>query len=78
MNKTIRKTNIKGQITLPSSWRKKVKSDTFLIEEKDNLLTIIPAEIITGEEVVFDAIRDNRGKGVPIKDMIRALKEDLT
>ena len=75
--KILRKTNSKGQITLPRSFRAKMQSDTFLIEEKDGHLTITPAEIITGEEVLFDAVRDNNGIRIPIKDMVAVLKKDL-
>jgi len=75
--KTIRKMNTKGQVTLPSKWRDKIGTDTVLLEEKDNTLVVRPAEVIVGEEVLFDAVRDNKGKGIPIDDLAKALEKDL-
>jgi len=75
--KTIRKMNVKGQVTLPAMWRERIKTDTVILEDKGSQLTISPAEVITGEEVLFDAVRDNDGKGVPIEDLTKALKKNL-
>jgi bifunctional DNA-binding transcriptional regulator/antitoxin component of YhaV-PrlF toxin-antitoxin module len=75
--KTIRKMNTKGQVTLPAIWRDRIRTNTVVLEDKGNQLTISPAEIITGEEVLFDAVRDGGGKGIPVKDLIKALKKDL-
>ena len=69
--------NIKGQVTLPVLWRERINTDTVIIEERGTQITISPAEIITGEEVLFDAIRDNNGKGIPISDLVKALQDDL-
>lgn len=30
------------------------------------------------EEIIFDANRDNNGKGIPLNEMIKALKKSLT
>jgi bifunctional DNA-binding transcriptional regulator/antitoxin component of YhaV-PrlF toxin-antitoxin module len=75
--KTIRKMNTKGQITLPVAWRDRVKTKTVVLEDKGSQLTISPANIIVGEEVLFDAVRDNGGRGIPVKDLVKALKNDL-
>ena len=72
-----RKITSKGQVTLPASWRKKIGTEMVLVIEKDNKLEIIPAEIIAGEEVLFDAIRDSNGKGIPVTDLIFSLKSSL-
>ncbi len=69
--------NVKGQVTLPASWRERVKTDTVVLEDNGESLTISPAELIVGEEVLFDAIRDNKGKGIPIENLVDALKKDL-
>jgi bifunctional DNA-binding transcriptional regulator/antitoxin component of YhaV-PrlF toxin-antitoxin module len=75
--KTIRKMNTKGQVTLPAVWRERIKTDTVVLEDKGNQLTISPADVIVGEEVLFDAVRNNNGKGIPIKDLVKALQNDL-
>lgn len=78
---TIVKTTSKGQITLPSKWRKSFDTDRFLIKEKADSLIITPLEVKSLEderwETVFDAKRDNAGKGVSIETLIRALKKTL-
>jgi len=79
MNKisAVRKITEKGQVTLPSSWRKRVGVQNVVFVEKGDVLEVLPAEIITGEEVIFDAKRDNDGKGLPANDLVKALKKDL-
>lgn len=73
---TIQKATIKGQITLPVDWRRKFKTDQFLIKRFDNKLEIIPADINKLDEyTVFDAIRDNNGKPIRAKDMLKVLKK---
>lgn len=75
--KTIRKMNVKGQVTLPSKWRDRIGTDLVVLEDDGNQLIVRPADIIVGEEVLFDAIRDNKGKGIPIEDLIKELEKDL-
>lgn len=75
------KTTSKGQITLPVKWRRNFSTNRYLIKEKDGLLEISPVDLDhLGEEkweTIFDAKRDNKGKGVPIDDFITALKKSL-
>ncbi len=75
------KATSKGQVTLPSKWRKRFDTNRFLIKEKDNSLIITPLEVDDLEdghwETVFDANRDNGGKAVPIDEFIRILKKTL-
>lgn len=73
----VRKMNTKGQVTLPSSWRTKIGTDTVVVEDLGSSLVIRPAEVITGEEVLFDAVRDNNGKGILAEDFIKALKKEV-
>jgi len=75
--KTIRKLNTKGQVTLPAVWRERIKTNIVILEDRGNKLTISPAEVIEGEEVLFDAVRDNNGEGIPVKNLIKALRSDL-
>jgi AbrB family looped-hinge helix DNA binding protein len=75
---TITKITSKGQITLPAKWRRNFSTDQYIIEEKKDRLEIKPL-ILKGlykknEYTVFDAIRDNKGKGIKAKDLIKLLK----
>ena len=68
----------KGQITLPVSWRKSSQAKQILLEVKGEKIEITPINLINrsnSEYTVFDAIRDNRGKGLKAKDLIRILKK---
>ncbi|MFH1413142.1 MAG: AbrB/MazE/SpoVT family DNA-binding domain-containing protein [bacterium] len=76
---TIVKATIKGQITIPAAWRRRFNTDRFLIDIKDSHLEIKPInldEISKNKEyTVFDAIRDNKGKGINAKDLLKILKK---
>ena len=81
MNNTIekiQKITSKGQITIPISWRNKVKTDKILLKTKKDSIEISPFYLQkiskTKEYTVFDAIRDNKGKGLRADDMIKILK----
>ena len=78
---TIVKTTSKGQITLPVRWRRSFSTNRFIIKEKRGKLEIIPFDIKKiekqNEYTVFDAIRDNKGKGIKAKDLIKILKKTL-
>ena len=78
---TIVKTTSKGQITLPVRWRRSFSTNRFIIKEKRGKLEIIPFDIEKiekqNEYTVFDAIRDNKGKGIKAKDLTKILKRTL-
>ncbi|NOS67569.1 MAG: AbrB/MazE/SpoVT family DNA-binding domain-containing protein [Candidatus Peribacteraceae bacterium] len=67
----------RGQITLPKQWRDHFKTDNYLVEMHNDRLVIIPFQlgVASDEEVLFDADRDNDGKGVSPDEIIRALKK---
>ncbi len=80
---TILKTTSKGQVTIPAKWRKKFNTNQFLATIKENKLEIEPL-IIKQEKkqevkefTVFDAIRDNKGKGIKAKDLVNILKKTV-
>jgi len=76
MSSKVSKCTQKGQITLPKDWRDQFKTDSFMIEYDQKKLIITPVDLSSlQEEVIFDADRDNAGKGIPIDDMIKALKK---
>ena len=75
---TISKATTKGQITIPKKWRDKFNTNQFIISEKGDKLEIKPL-IVKGEEeyTVFDAIRDNKGKGMKASDLVDILKKTI-
>jgi len=78
---TIVKSTTKGQITIPAKWRKRFDTDRFLVNIKDTHLEIKPINLDEiGKEqeyTVFDAIRDNKGKGIKAKDLVKVLKKTI-
>ena len=76
MTAKISKCTSKGQITLPKDWRDQFKTDDFMIQYDQKQLIIQPINISKlQEEIIFDADRDNDGKGIPIDDLIKTLKK---
>lgn len=78
---TIVKATTKGQITIPMAWRKRFNTDRFLVDIKNTHLEIKPFNLEKISEVeeytVFDAIRDNEGKGIKAKDLLKMVKKTL-
>lgn len=78
---TITKITSKGQITLPAKWRRNFSTNQYIIEEKKDRLEIKPLILEElykkNEYTVFDAIRDNKGKGIKAKDLIKILKKTV-
>ena len=77
----IAKATSRGQITLPAKWRRNFSTNQYIIEEKKDRLEIRPIDIKDlgkkQEYTVFDAIRDNKGKGIKAKSLIKILKKSL-
>lgn len=71
----------KGQVTLPAPWRKRFDTNRYVLKENGDSLVITPLAVEALEdgtwETVFDAKRDNGGKGVPIDALIKTLKKTL-
>ena len=78
---TITKITSKGQITLPAKWRRNFSTNQYIIEEKKDRLEIKPLFLEKlykkNEYTVFDAIRDNKGKGIKAKDLIKVLEKTV-
>ncbi len=75
----IQRVTSKGQITLPIAWRRKMgNATTITVEMRDDSLIISPlrTEDERDEEWVtlFDAMRDNNGKGIPAKEFARMIR----
>ena len=78
----ILKTTSKGQITIPASWRKKFNTNQFTAVMKEDKLEIKPLILEKEKEevkefTVFDAIRDNKGRGMKAKDLVNILKKTV-
>lgn len=82
MAKKVVKSTSKGQITLPKTWRSQFDTDTFILDVRGERLIITALDLTEeeefeekGEEVLWDAKRDNNGKGIPVEEMIRILEK---
>jgi len=75
--KTILKATSRGQVTLPAKWRKSFSTNNFVAKEMGGVLEIRPIDIEKAENeyTVFDAIRDNKGKGIKATDLVKILKK---
>jgi bifunctional DNA-binding transcriptional regulator/antitoxin component of YhaV-PrlF toxin-antitoxin module len=83
---TIGKSTSRGQITLPKKWRKQFSTTLFTMKMLKKKLIIEPIEIEEiqeeevdlleeGEEVIWDAKRDNNGKGISPEEFLKLLEE---
>ena len=82
MQDKIQRVTSKGQITLPISWRRKMgNASTIIVRTKGDTLEISPlrTEDERDEEwvTIFDAVRDNKGKGIHAEEMITAIKKSI-
>ena len=74
----IQKMTSRGQITIPSEWRKKINTQQIMLKANNNSIEIFPfylpkSKSIQKECTVFDAIRDNQGRGLKAKDLLKIL-----
>lgn len=76
-NQRIQKITSKGQITLPIAWRKHAMTNSIIVTQKGDTLHISPARLekTNNEYTVFDAIRDNNGKGIKATELVKMLKK---
>ena len=77
MIKKILKSTERGQITLPKQWRNRFDTSSYLVHMDENKLIVMPLNLedMSQEEVLFDADRDNDGKGVSPEEMIKILNK---
>ncbi len=77
MTRKIAKSTERGQITLPKEWRDNFPTNTFIVEMRDDRLIVLPLNVdkADDEEILFDADRDNNGKGVSAEDMIAMIRK---
>jgi bifunctional DNA-binding transcriptional regulator/antitoxin component of YhaV-PrlF toxin-antitoxin module len=77
---TTQKITSKGQITLPIRWRRETGASNIFVQIKGDKIEIVPARMANTrkqekEYTVFDAIRDNKGKGIKATDLVKILKK---
>ena len=70
----IQRVTSKGQITLPAVWRKQFNTNHVVVTAVGDTIKISPARLAKNDEyTVFDALRDNKGKGLKAKDLLTIL-----
>ena len=78
---TIVKATTKGQITIPAVWRNRFDTNRYLVYINDESLEIKPFDLdkmnTSDEYTVFDAIRDNKGRGIKAKDLVKLIKKTI-
>ncbi|OGF26714.1 hypothetical protein A2477_01020 [Candidatus Falkowbacteria bacterium RIFOXYC2_FULL_47_12] len=80
---TIVKATSKGQITIPMSWRKQFDTNQFILKCQGDTITLQPIDLETiikrdekkGDKVIFNAVRDNKGKGISAEELLKVLKK---
>lgn len=74
----IQRVTSKGQITLPISWRRRMGTHSIVVRPRGDILEISSLRMPDEEDgswvTVFDAVRDNKGKGIKATDLIKILK----
>ncbi|MBP7114451.1 MAG: AbrB/MazE/SpoVT family DNA-binding domain-containing protein [Candidatus Peribacteraceae bacterium] len=75
MTTKILKSTERGQITLPKEWRDAFRTNSYIASLHKNTLVIAPLQLDSeeDEEVIFNADRDNDGKGISLDSMIKML-----
>ncbi len=76
MTTKILKSTERGQITLPKEWRDTFRTNNYIASLHKNTLVIAPLQLDNegDEEVMFNADRDNNGKGISLDSMIEMLQ----
>ena len=75
----IQRVTERGQITLPASWRRRAGvGASIIVREKDGVLEISPLHTEDERDerwvTIFDAMRDNGGKGIPAKKFAEIIR----
>ena len=83
MTTTITKATSRGQITIPKAWRKKFKTNSYILKAGDFKLEVVPMDEEElewlGAETIFNADRDNNGQGIEAGEflkILRSIKDD--
>ena len=76
----VQRVTSKGQITLPSAWRKANAARNVIVRANGGIITVHPVRFEVDEDdanwtVIFNADRDNNGKGIPADEVVRILRK---
>ncbi len=75
----IQRITSKGQITLPVAWRRRMGTNSIVVRSRGEMLEISPLRTLDDEDekwvTIFDAVRDNKGKGISAKDFSKLLRK---
>ena len=78
MTTTITKATSRGQITIPKAWRKRFKTNSYILKADDFKLEISPLDEEDlewlGAETIFNADRDNNGQGIEAGEFLKILR----
>ena len=81
---TIVKATSKGQITIPMAWRRQFNTNQFAVQCQGDKLILRPIDLKKilakdragqSDTIIFDAVRDNNGKGIPAREFIKTIKK---
>lgn len=80
MTKKVVKSTSKGQITLPKKWRSQFDTDSFILDAQGEQLIVTALDLREGkecaaEEILWNADRDNDGKGLDIEEVMTILEK---
>ena len=79
-NEKVQKVTSQGQVTLPIEWRRKFNTDQVILRHKGDKIEIEAFDLSkrgeSSEYTVFDAIRDNKGKGIKAQDLLSILSKN--
>ena len=75
----IQRVTERGQITLPAAWRRRAGvGASIIVKEKGGILEISPLHTEDERDeqwvTIFDAMRDNGGKGIPAKEFAAIIR----
>ena len=80
----IQRITSKGQITLPIAWRRKMNTDMIMVRETGSGIHISPARTLKldpedrdDDIIIFDATRDNGGKGIEASVIAEMLRRSI-
>lgn len=82
-NTVVKTATSKGQITIPKDWRDDFGTNDYIMQRKGMKITIMPIKLDEeveeleeeNETVLFDAKRDNEGKGLSPRYLINLIEK---
>jgi bifunctional DNA-binding transcriptional regulator/antitoxin component of YhaV-PrlF toxin-antitoxin module len=66
-----------GQVTIPKDWRNKFGTDVFAATLEENHIVLVPISKPKTKAKwvnIFNAAKDNKGKGIPLDEFIKMME----